>query len=1068
MKKKLKILVLLLTIGLQTYGQTSKVTGTVTDDTGQSLPGVTVVVAGAKLGAITESNGKYVINAKQGDQLRFSFVGMKDVVQTVGKNLVVNVKMTSDSKTLEEVIVVGYSTQKKSTVTGAVTQTSGEKLKRQGNITSVTDALQGAMPGVTVLPTSGMPGGSSPDAGNNSSASSILIRGKNTWNNSSPLILVDGVERNMNDININEIATISVLKDASATAVYGMKGGNGVILITTQRGNVGKAKLSVEFNQSYESLSKYPENASTLDGFTARNYAIINEVDVRPDAWNFYLPQSVLQHYRDKDLPFAYPDNNWRDVMVKDYVTSQNANLKVQGGNKFVKYFGSVSFLHQGDIMKTEDIGQGYDPSFSYDRFNFRSNLDFNITKTTQFNVGLSGVYGKQQRSGAGTTSVFTALSGHAPDTPVIRYEDGVFGSSDLYTIVGGNEYANINLSGTNVDNRTELNSDFTLIQKLDVITKGLNFKGRFAFDTYYSTSGREVNPGGFVSKYIRPDFYLQGGSYDYQNQTYQLNGVPLSTADMISAGYAVYNYPTGATNGFTWVPSPDSFDNEEVSGNASRLNTYYEASLNYNRSFGKHTVTGLALFSRQIINSGSNWPLKREDWVSRVVYDYSNKYFTEVNATYNGSEKFGPGYKFDLFPSVSVGWNVAKEKFINEHAKVISNLKLKYSFGIVGNDRIDGEQWGYITTWNQGSQFVPNNQNTNNNNAFGLTNLPSYLKYNEGTPGNPLLRWEKAEKQNFGVEFGFFQNALTGSFDYFTEYRYDMLVSGGDRTIPNIYGQKAPAANVGIVDSDGFEIELSYTKSFESGFNFTVGGNYTRAENTIVYKEDAELKPFYQKQAGYPIGQNRVTQQTGFIQSYDDLYNGANSINNNNDVLPGDFRMMDYNANGVIDPDDAAPYGHPVYPLNTFGANFNLGYKGWSLTANFYGTQNTTRQVTYATFFSNSSLIQPFLIGDTWVPEYGNDNPTAPHLTLQKAGGLGTYNYYDGALVRLRSAELAYTLPKKWSKAFASSQTRLYVSGNNLFLWTDLPADGEGSNDITARNYPLKKTVTIGASIQF
>lgn len=1063
MKKKLKILVLFLAIGLQTYGQTPKVTGTVTDDTGQSLPGVTVVVTGSKLAVITENNGKYVINAKQGDQLQFSFIGMKDVVQTVGKNLVVNVKMTSDSKALEEVIVVGYSTQKKSTVTGAVTQTTGEKLKRQGNITSVTDALQGAMPGVTVLPTSGIPGGSSQDAGNNSRASDILIRGKNTWNNSAPLILVDGVERNMNDINVNEIATISVLKDASATAVYGMKGGNGVILITTQRGNVGKAKLSVEFNQTYESLSKYPENANTLDGFTARNYAIINEVDVRPTAWDFYLPQSVLQHYRDKDLPFAFPDNNWRDVMVKDYVTSQNANLKVQGGNKFVKYFGSMSFLHQGDIMKTEDIGQGYDPSFSYDRFNFRTNLDFNVTKTTQFSVGLSGVYGKQQRSGAGTTSVFTALSGHAPDAPVIRYEDGVFGNSDAYAIIGGNEYANINLSGTNVDNRTELNSDFTLNQKLDVITKGLYFKGRFAFDTNFSTSGREVNPGGFVSKFIRPDFYLKGGSYNYEKESYQLDGVLLSTADMIAAGYAVYNYPTGATNGFTWVPAPDSFDTEQVTGNASRLTTYYEASLNYNRSFGKHTITGLALFSRQIVNNGSSWPLKREDWVSRAVYDYDNKYFTEINATYNGSEKFGPGNKFDIFPSISVGWNVFKEKFIKDHAKVISNLKLKYSFGIVGNDRIEGEQWGYITTWNQGAQF---NQ-ANNNNAFGIANIGSFLKYNEGTPGNPDLRWEKAEKQNYGVEFGFFENALTGSFDYFKEYRYDMLISGGQRTIPNIYGQKAPAANLGIVNSNGFEIEASFSKSFKSGFNFTVGGNFTRAENVIGYKEDAELKPFYQQQAGYPIGQNRINQQIGFIQSYDDLYNGANSINNNNDVLPGDLRMLDYNANGVLDPDDASPYGHPAYPLNTFGVNFNIGYKGWSLSANFYGTQNTTREISYATFFSNSSLIQPYLFEDTWTPEYGNANPTYPQLAFQKASGTGTYNYFDGALVRLRSAELSYTLPKKWSKTFASSQTKLYVSGNNLFLWTDMPADGEGSN-LESRTYPLKKTVTIGASIQF
>ena len=1062
MKKKFKILVLLLIIGLQTYGQVQKISGSVTDDTGQTLPGTTVVVVGTKMSSITDSAGKYSISAAIGSQLKFTFTGFLDQTKTVGKNLVINIKMASDSKVLDEVVVVGYSTQKKSSVTAAITQITGETLTKQGTVVSIKDALQGAIAGVTVLINNGLPGGGSGQDASRTSATEILIRGKNTWNNAGPLILVDGVERNIDDIDVNEVETISVLKDASATAVYGMKGGNGVILITSKRGKVGKAKISVEFNQSFEGLSKYSQNVGTIAGFEARNYAILNEVDVLPNNWNFYTPESVLQHYRDQDLPYAYPDVNWRDLMVKDFASSQRANLNVSGGNNFVKYFGSLSYLHQGDIFKTADIGQGYNPEFSYDRFNFRTNLDFNITKSTQFIIGMSGVYGKQTRSGAGTTSAFSAISGHAPETPVVVYEDGVYGYNPIYTIVAENLYADLNLSGTNVDNRTEINTDYTFIQKLDFITKGLNIKGKVAWDNYFGTEGREVNGGGFNSKYIEPSFYLKGGSYNYATKTYEFNGVPISTVQMVAAGYVRYTQ-LETSNGFSWVEGPNSFDNETVNGGASRTNLYYEGSLNYNRKFGNHNLTGLALFSRQIVNSGSNWPQKREDWVSRVAYDYNSKYLGEINAAYNGSEKFGPGYKFDFFPSVSLGWIISKESFIKKHAKFISNLKMRYSFGIVGNDRIEGEQWGYITTWQQGGVFSDDADRP----RFGLAPQDSQLKYYEGTPGNPDLRWEKAEKQNIAVEFGFFKNAITGSVDVFKEHRYDMLISGSDRTIPVIYGQKPPAGNLGMVDSKGFEIEAYYQKTYENGFNFKVGGTFNRAENKILSKEDAELKPFYQQAAGYPINQIRVTQQSGFINSYDDLYNGANGNASNVQVLPGDFRMIDYNGNGVIDPDDSAPYGYPVYPLNNYTAVVNVGYKGWSLSVNFYGTSNVTRQVAYSSFFSGSSLIQPHYINDTWTPEYNNPNPKFPALTYTKTGGSGTYDYYDASLLRLRTAEISYTLPKKWSKAFASTKTRLYANGNNLFLWTDMPADGEGRN-LESRAYPLKRTVTMGANIQF
>jgi TonB-linked SusC/RagA family outer membrane protein len=1067
MKKKFKIFkifVLLLTIGFQAYGQSQKIEGKVTDDVGQPLPGATVIIVGTSQGAVTDFDGAFTLKASPGDKLNFSFIGFKSQTITVGKQLVVNVQMVADTEGLDEVVVVGYSTQKKATVVGSITQATSEDLKRQGNINNITDALSGAIPGVTILPTTGLPGGGGDIDGANYTETEILIRGKSTWNNSSPLILVDGIERTMNDIEINEIETISVLKDASATAVFGMKGGNGVILITSKRGLIGKPKLTFEVNQSFENISKYPVNANTYNALVARNRAIINEVDVKPTSWAFYQPDAVLQHYLDQDLPFAFPDNNWRDIMLKDFASSQRINMNVAGGTQFVKYFGSLSYNHQGDIFVTQNLGQGYDPEFSYDRFNFRTNFDFTISKSTQFSLNLSGLYGKQQRSGAGTSSLFSVVSGHSPDVPVIQYEDGVYGFSGQYDLIGQNEFVNINYSGTNVDNRTELNSDFTLNQKLDFLTKGLSFKARLAFDNIFTTNGPEVSDSGVLTKLIRPEFYLNGGSYNYDTQQYEINGVPV---DMIGEGYAIYNYPTGGSDGFEWVPQPLGFSSESVNGaNANRAkNTlYYEASLSYARSFGKHAVSALALVSRQKTETGSSWPQKREDYVGRVTYDYNSLYFGEVNGAYNGSEKFGPGYKFDFFPSVAVGWNIANEALVKKHASFINNLKVRYSIGVVGNDRVNGQQWGYITTWNQGGPFADDDDNG----RFGLNRANSYLKYNEGSPGNPFLRWEKSTKQNIGVEFGFLKGLISGSVDVFNEDRNDILVAGNDRVIPHIFGQTPPAANIGQVKSNGYEIEVFLSKKLKNGINYRIGGSWTRAVNKTIYREDAELKPFYQKLAGYPIGQIRLTQQTGFIQSWDDLYNGANSINNNIDLLPGDFRFMDYNANGAIDPDDAAPYGYPVYPLNTYTGNLSVGYKGWDLNVLLYGTTSTTREVSYSNFQYNSASIQQFYIDATFTPEYGNQNPTYPSIALQKGNsGAGTFNYYDGSILRLRSIEIAYTLPKKWSKVIGTSKTRLYANGNNLFVWTDMPADGEGSDKL-GKNYPLKKVITIGANIQF
>ena len=379
MMQKLKLLIILLLFSTYVaFAQTNAITGTVTDSDGQPLPGVTVVVVGTTTGTVTDIDGNYSINVETGSQIRFSFIGFAEQLVDITGQTVIDITMVADTEELEEVVIVGYGTQKKESVVGAITQTKGEELKKQGNVSNLSDALAGSMPGVSVLTGTGLPGGGGNLTGNDYEETEILIRGKATWNNSSPLVLVDGIERDMDDIDINEVESVSVLKDASATAVYGVKGGNGVILITTKRGSVRKPQFNMEANTSFENVSKLPEVVDAYTGIQARNYAILNEAPVNPDSWTQYVPDEILGFYRDQTYPYAYPDNRLTELMLKDYARSHRINMNVAGGTNFVKYFGSLSYNHIGDIMATEDVGHGYNPEYSYDRFNFRSNLDFN------------------------------------------------------------------------------------------------------------------------------------------------------------------------------------------------------------------------------------------------------------------------------------------------------------------------------------------------------------------------------------------------------------------------------------------------------------------------------------------------------------------------------------------------------------------------------------------------------------------------------------------------------------------------------------------------------------------
>ncbi len=1076
-QKLLALSTILLFTSTMVFAQV-QISGKVSDKDGNPLPGVSVIIEGTTTGTTTGTDGRFTFQALVGQQLSFRFIGMKtEIIEVTGANQVINITLLDQDIALDDVIVIGYGTQKKQSVVGAIGNVKVDDLKKQGSVNNLTDALAGAIPGVSVLSISGMPGGDYATGIKVYTPSEILIRGKTTWNSSAPLILVDGVERQMNDIDISEVESISVLKDASATAVFGVKGGNGVILITSKRGAVGKTKFSLEFENSFETPSKVIEVADVAEGAIARNYAIERTRRFNNGLWSeLYASDKEIEYYRTGKYPYAYPNQDWHDIMLKDFGLSNRVNLTASGGTEKVKFFTSASYNHVGDIFESYDVGQGYTPSYTFDRLNIRSNFDFEISKTTKLEANFYGMFGSQTSPSRNITGVvngiFPILSNLGGEVPIRVYEDGVPGTPNG-RFNAANPWYDFNYSGVTYLPRTVVNMDYNLTQKLDFITKGLSFSGKLAFDNTFRNSGRSIGDAGVTTKVIDKNFYLNGGFYDFDAKVYK--NADGTAADMNL--WTTYTEPTAGKEGFGWVKSPNSYYAEDVSLGTAERNLYFQLMMQYVRSFGNHNVTAMAMFSRNQNEVGSNWPGKREDWVGRVTYDYNGRYFLEANGAYNGSEKFGPDYRFDFFPSIAGGWVVSNEKFLADKADWLDLLKVRYSYGLVGNDNVNtGSTWPYLTVWNTYSV------NSMESNYYGYPGAyREYIRYNEGNPGNPNLRWETATKQNLGFEIAALRNTINLTVDLFKEYREDMLIGASDRqsTVPPIFGKPAPPANIGKAKSHGAEVVFTYRNNIGNDFNFFVTTNWSVAISEVIYKESTELTLPHQKPEGKPLGQTMSGISTGFYKSWDDIYcaTGGSNASSNGFLLPGDMIMLDFNSDGkYYSNDDNVPYGYPTYPQNNYGISFGSNYKGLSLTANFVGAYNVTRKIQFAAsassgaaFYYDNTYVPIQIIRDTWTPEYNNINPSYPALALfaKSYNPTGQYYEFDGSFIRLQAVELGYSLPKKWTNPMKISNLRVYVNGRNLFLWTKMPNDGVGSDD-PGFNYPTKKQLNIGANIQF
>lgn len=1029
------------------WGQNHSIKGQIVDaKSNEPLIGVNITVEGTSNGTISDVDGHFTLTATPDAVLKISYIGYREILLKVAdlkKDAIISLE--EDSKQLEEVVVVGYGVQKKVTSVGSITQTGGNELMKGGSVNSVSEALQGKLNGVVAINSSGMPG---------DNEVKMYIRGKSTWDNTDPLVLVDGIERNMNDVDMNEIESISVLKDASATAVYGVRGGNGVILITTKRGTDTAPVINFSANYTFKSPTTSMKLADHVTAMQAYNMAMANDA-----SWDKLIPQSTIDAWSRAYAEGNYgayndvfPYVNWWDELITGGFT-QNYNINIRGGTDYMKYFASAGYQGDGDIydLKKND---DFDPRHTYKRYNWRSNFDFNFTKSTKLSINIAGSMGYRNKSIDNDSPFNRILTESTSDHPIM-YSDGNWGDDEEK-----NPVANMNLGGAKLRKTFQGWYDASLEQKLDFITKGLKVAAKVSYSSS-STTNTDVYRGGGSADQALKSIVRYHRVYDYANPVVNTDGTityPMIEDKRLPTSESV-PLPPGVT---MW----DGLD-------AYTRRFYYEFSVAYNRSFNDHNVSALALVNRKIYDERytenntqyMRFPNYNEDWVGRVTYNWKERYLTEMNISYTGSEKFARGERFGLFPSFSLGWRLSEEPFIKKSiGKVLTNAKFRYSWGKVGSDA-GAKRWNYI------QQFTSDGNITLGTDASGQIWGPLY---HEGDVANLNSTWEKSTKQNLGIEIGLW-NKLDITLDLFDEKRKDILME--PQTTSFITGAKFNALNIGSTKNHGLELELHYNDKIGSDFRYHVGFTLASSENRVVFRDDPVNGPDHLKEAGKPIGHQNRYLAVGNYETIDDVFNNAQTGSINSvapgQVVLGDFIYIDFDSNGILNGQDKVAVDELNYPLHTYGLNLGFDWKGLSFSAMFYaptGVYKLVNSVYSASFKSGKINAQPDVM-NAWTPETANTSGVrAPALHLTNDGAFNgtesTYRYQNFSYLRLKTMELGYNLPKKWLKTVGLKSLQVYVTGNNLLTWWggDDRIDPEGEQ----AKYPILRSFTSGVRVSF
>ena len=1056
-KKKLSclfgLLGLLLLMPGHSFAQNLRVEGTVLDEQGEGLIGAGVVIQGTTNGTITDLDGNFVLpSVPSGATLEISCIGYTtQEVRVTGQRITVT--MVPDAMALEDAVVIAYGQQKKVTITGAVSAVSGEGLLK-APVANVANALQGNLPGVSAVQASGMPGADEPV---------IRIRGVGSLNSAEPLVLVDGVERSFSQLDANEIESISVLKDASATAVFGVRGANGVILVTTKRGSVGKASVSATVNTAVQTISKFVDFADSPTYAKMWNYTQITDVlpmsqwpgtanisDYTPYAeTGIRFSQDVVEHFRKQDMPTTFPSMDWIKYIMNNAAWQEQANVNVNGGTEKVRYFVSAGFLNQDSLFKT--FSDNKNETFTFQRLNYRANLDIDVTKRSQISITLGGRMQDRNTMGGGEGFLFRYLQGATPYAGSGIDAQGRHIISDN-TIVGPfDRDALSNYYGLGYQNESTNVLNFDIQYKLDLgfITQGLSFKAKASYNSEYTAQKNRQNGYGTGVVYV---------------------------ATLVDGEEALRK------ENITW-PIPYS------EGKWGSRNWYAEASFDYARRFGKHNIGALLLYNQSKTyypwdSDGSIYqsiPKGYVGLVGRITYDYDTKYLLDFNIGYNGSENFAPGKRYGLFPSISLGWIPSAEPWWEPVKNVIGYLKLRGSWGLVGNDNTNGARFLYLPgAWQfyQGATTVnPQKRGAN----FGTSgNWLQAVK--ELTTGNPDVTWETASKINVGLDAGFFRDRLHAYVDFFWEDRKDILVSNAS-TLPAVTSLPASYVNAGRVKNHGYEITLNW-EDRHGDFRYSISPNFSFARNQVI--EMLEVPPLYDylRRTGHPVGQRFGYDLFEFYQpGTEERYRAAYGENmpqqlakpDNSDLKYGDAVYVDLNGDGLIDTNDQKPLGYTDTPEITFSLNTSFHWKGLDFSMLWTGADHVNRQLNgyFRDQFgsTNTSALAQWVADNSWTED--NPNAILPRISFTNR----VHNNHDSQAwlvdsryIRLKNVEIGYTFNKSQHLPFFN-YIRVFLSGQNLLTFSrfdgnDPEAPGSGL-DFGVR-YPMTRVVNIGAQFNF
>ena len=1024
------------------------VKGSIVDADGLPVIGAGVTLKGTTTGVAADFDGNFVLTVPgETAVLEFSALGYVTQEVTVGKQRNFTIVMRDDTQTIEATVVVAYGTQTKATVTGALTSIDNKALIK-APVADVTNVLAGQMPGVSTVQETGQPG---------EDYAKIYIRGAGSLSdsNASPLILVDGVERPLNTVDPNEIESLSILKDAASTAVFGVRGANGVIIVTTKRGDAGKPKISVSSITGVQVPMSYITQCSSYD--FARYYNVYQWNDGKTDPGLYFTPEAI-EAYRTGSDPIMFPNTQWHELMFRKAFIQTKNNINISGGSDKVRYFVSMGYMFQNGLLKQiPDVT--YDNNYSYNRYNYRANLDFKLTETTDMKFNISGVIGNTREpldSDRGNIWMLTMLWAHPTASPgivngmpvtVVSYD----ALPDGLTKWNGWEY--YYWSGYRNKYKTTLDMDMTITQRLDFITQGLSVSLKGSYDTDMAITKKRQGSGGYhqTIEYVS---WANNSGLSMSDPAFDRTYLPV-----ISGSEPTLSYSESTDDDKSW---------------------YIEARVDYRRKFaGKHNVSGLLLYnqSRDYYPSKYSWlPYGYVGWVGRATYSYADKYLFDVSAGYNGSENFAPGKtRYGLFPSASIGWVVTEEKFMKK-APWIDFLKLRASIGKVGNDQGNSVRFMYMDgVWNESGSYY-----------FGTGKSDGVPRYELGTPGNQGVTWETAVKANVGLDFDLFNYRLHFSGDIFKEHRTGILIA--PKSLPGIIATSLPNMNLGIVDNAGYEIELGW-KDHIGNFTYDLNANVTFARNKIIFEDEVEPEFEYQRETGGPTGRYMLYQFERLYQK-SDFYTDENGVQRlkpelpqpTNTVYPGDCMYKDLSGDGIIDGRDRMYDGYPDRPEYVFGSNWKFGYKGFNLSLNWTAATNVSRvwNDDYRIPFTNSGhrgLLQIFA-QNSWID---NDNPWAPGREDGTLPRFTKTNYpwnsmdstlwtVDASYLRLKSASFGYTFSRnKFFDKLGISSLGLMFTGYNLFTISKMNLqDPEAKARSSSGTYPLVKTYNLAINVTF